>query len=74
MEALAKAKSLFNVSAGTPLAKSEMHAAHSIKHRCLQPAVCKWGYGATVACLTPDQKVGSSSLSALILQGAGVSL
>ena len=25
----------------------------------------KWGYGATVARLTPDQKVGSSNLSAL---------
>ena len=25
----------------------------------------KWGYGATVARLTPDQKVGSSDLSAL---------
>ena len=25
-----------------------------------------WGYGATAACLTPDQKVGSSNLSALI--------
>ena len=27
-----------------------------------------WGYGATVARLTPDQKVGSSNLSALIFQ------
>ena len=26
-----------------------------------------WGYGATVARLTPDQKVGSSNLSALIV-------
>ena len=26
----------------------------------------EWGYGATVARLTPDQKVGSSNLSALI--------
>ena len=31
-----------------------------------------WGYGATVARLTPDQKVGSSNLSALIfLMSAG---
>ena len=28
------------------------------------------GYGATVARLTPDQKVGSSNLSALILYSA----
>ena len=26
----------------------------------------KWGYGATAARLTPDQKVGSSNLSGLI--------
>ena len=32
-------------------------------HRSVQ---CKGGYGATVARLTPDQKVGSSNLSALI--------
>ena len=29
-----------------------------------------WGYGATVARLTPDQKVGSSNLSALIFSMA----
>ena len=29
-----------------------------------------WGYGATVACLTPDQKVGSVNLSAFTLLGA----
>ena len=29
--------------------------------------IAMWGYGATVARLTPDQKVGSSNLSALIL-------
>ena len=28
--------------------------------------VSHWGYGATAARLTPDQKVGSSNLSALI--------
>ena len=31
-----------------------------------QSVLPKWGYGATVARLTPDQKVGSSNLSALI--------
>ena len=31
-----------------------------------------WGYGATAARLTPDQKVGSSNLSALILRWAGL--
>ena len=32
-----------------------------------QRNIAMWGYGATVARLTPDQKVGSSNLSALIL-------
>ena len=30
--------------------------------------IFSWGYGATAARLTPDQKVGSSNLSALIFQ------
>ena len=32
----------------------------------LGPSQCHWGYGATAARLTPDQKVGSSNLSGLI--------
>ena len=31
----------------------------------VQVNISHWGYGATVARLTPDQKVGSSNLSAL---------
>ena len=33
----------------------------------LHPMICQWGYGATAARLTPDQKVGSSNLSALTI-------
>ena len=34
--------------------------------QALGPSQCHWGYGATAARLTPDQKVGSSNLSGLI--------
>ena len=44
------------------LAKCNMHCIH-YHFACLH----YWGYGATAARLTPDQKVGSSNLSALIL-------
>jgi hypothetical protein len=46
-------------------------SCQSVAVACSQPAklagsLPRWGYGATVARLTPDQKVGSSNLSALI--------
>ena len=34
---------------------------------CFMLLICNWGYGATAARLTPDQKVGSSNLFALIV-------
>ena len=43
---------------------------------CNAHADCNWGYGATVARLTPDQKVGNSNLSSIIClvrKGPGVS-
>ena len=41
------------------------HCLYRGKH-IYESLVVTWGYGATVARLTPDQKVGSSNLSALI--------
>ena len=43
------------------------HASPAYSPRAVKMGSRKWGYGATVARLTPDQKVGSSNLSALIL-------
>ena len=39
---------------------------HLLQHGSLPKATSHWGYGATAARLTPDQKVGSSNLSGLI--------
>ena len=45
---------------------------------CVDAVVCTfqkrrlWGYGATAARLTPDQKVGTSDLSGLTLHAAWV--
>ena len=49
----------------TPTQKKSVGFSFLLK-QVLGPSQCHWGYGATAARLTPDQKVGSSNLSGLI--------
>ena len=49
-----------------PLARNVCHTLLNVSNSDVRVHFIHWGYGATVARLTPDQKVGSSNLSGLI--------